>query len=163
MQGSAGARRYAGEAFLRHLILAAIESHPRVPVVMHQDHGASPAACVQAIRSGFSSVMIDGSLLEDAKTPSSYDYNVEVTRGVVEIAHAVGVSVEGELGVPGPIEPFGGAGEGGHAVGGGGDEGAAADRSGTGRGLRGPDPRRRARDRRRQLPRRLHVQPQARR
>jgi fructose-bisphosphate aldolase class II len=118
MQGSAGARRYAGEAFLRHLILAAIESHPRVPVVMHQDHGASPAACVQAIRSGFSSVMIDGSLLEDAKTPSSYDYNVQVTRGVVEIAHAVGVSVEGELGVPGPIEPLGGTGEGGHAVGG---------------------------------------------
>ncbi len=104
MQGSAGARKYAGEAFLRHLILAAVESYPHIPVVMHQDHGASPAVCINAIRSGFSSVMMDGSLKEDAKTPSSYDYNVEVTRKVVELSHAVGVSVEGELGCLGSLE-----------------------------------------------------------
>ena len=104
MQGSAGARKYAGEAFLRHLILAAVESYPHIPVVMHQDHGASPAVCINAIRSGFSSVMMDGSLKEDAKTPSSYDYNVEVTRKVVDLSHAVGVSVEGELGCLGSLE-----------------------------------------------------------
>ncbi|MEQ1674259.1 MAG: class II fructose-bisphosphate aldolase [Candidatus Nitrotoga sp.] len=104
MQGSAGARKYAGEAFLRHLIAAAVEAYPHIPIVMHQDHGASPAVCVNAIRSGFSSVMMDGSLLEDAKTPSSYDYNVEVTRKVVDIAHSVGVSVEGELGCLGSLE-----------------------------------------------------------
>ena len=104
MQGSAGARKYAGEAFLRHLILAAIESYPHIPVVMHQDHGASPSVCINAIRSGFSSVMMDGSLKEDAKTPSSYDYNVDVTRKVVEMSHAVGVSVEGELGCLGSLE-----------------------------------------------------------
>ncbi len=104
LQASAGARKYAGEAFLRHLVLAAIESYPHIPVVMHQDHGQSPAVCIQAMRSGFSSVMMDGSLLEDAKTPSSYQYNVDVTRKVVEIAHAIGVSVEGELGVLGSLE-----------------------------------------------------------
>jgi fructose-bisphosphate aldolase, class II len=104
LQASAGARKYAGEAYLRHLILAALETHPDIPVVLHQDHGASPAVCVQAIRSGFSSVMMDGSLKEDAKTPAPYDYNVEVTRRVCEIAHAVGVSVEGELGCLGSLE-----------------------------------------------------------
>jgi fructose-bisphosphate aldolase, class II len=104
MQASAGARKYAGEPFLRHLVLAAIESYPHIPVVMHQDHGPSLAVCVQAMRSGFSSVMMDGSLMEDAKTPSSYQYNAEVTRKVVEIAHAIGVSVEGELGVLGSLE-----------------------------------------------------------
>ena len=104
MQGSAGARKYAGEAFLRHLIAAAVEAYPHIPIVMHQDHGASTAVCVNAIRSGFSSVMMDGSLLEDAKTPSSYDYNVDVTRKVVDIAHSVGVSVEGELGCLGSLE-----------------------------------------------------------
>lgn len=104
LQGSAGARKYAGEAFLRHLVLAAIETYPHIPVVMHQDHGQSPAVCIQAIRSGFSSVMMDGSLMEDAKTPSSYQYNVEVTRKIVEIAHPIGVSVEGELGVLGSLE-----------------------------------------------------------
>ena len=83
MQASAGARKYAGEAFLRHLIDAAIEAYPQIPVVMHQDHGQSPAVCMGAIRSGFSSVMMDGSLMEDGKTPSSYDYNVAVTREVV--------------------------------------------------------------------------------
>jgi len=104
LQASAGARQYAGEAYLRHLVAAAIETHPDLPLVLHQDHGASPAVCVQAIRSGFSSVMMDGSLLADAKTPASYDYNVEVTRRVCEIAHAVGVSVEGELGCLGSLE-----------------------------------------------------------
>ncbi len=104
MQGSAGARKYAGEAFLRHLIAAAVEAYPHIPIVMHQDHGASPAICINAIRSGFSSVMMDGSLMTDAKTPSSYEYNVEVTAKVVEMAHAVGVSVEGELGCLGSLE-----------------------------------------------------------
>jgi fructose-bisphosphate aldolase class II len=104
MQGSAGARSYAGEAFLRHLILAAIEAYPHIPIVMHQDHGSSPAVCLRSIQSGFSSVMMDGSLMEDAKTPSSYEYNVEVTRKVVEMAHAGGVSVEGELGCLGSLE-----------------------------------------------------------
>ncbi len=104
LQGSAGARKYAGESFLRHLVLAAIETYPHIPVVMHQDHGQSPSVCIQSMRSGFSSVMMDGSLREDAKTPSSYEYNVEVTKKVVEIAHAIGVSVEGELGVLGSLE-----------------------------------------------------------
>jgi fructose-bisphosphate aldolase class II len=104
LQGSAGARKYAGEAFLRHLILAAVETWPHIPIVMHQDHGGSPAVCQRAIRSGFTSVMMDGSLEEDMKTPASYDYNVETTHRVVEMAHAVGVSVEGELGVLGSLE-----------------------------------------------------------
>ena len=104
MQGSAGARSYAGEPFLRHLILAATEEYPHIPIVMHQDHGSSPAVCLRSIQSGFSSVMMDGSLMEDAKTPSSYEYNVEVTRKVVEMAHAGGVSVEGELGCLGSLE-----------------------------------------------------------
>ncbi len=104
MQASAGARKYAGEAFLRHLIDAAIEAYPHIPVVMHQDHGQSPAVCMAAIRSGFSSVMMDGSLLEDGKTPSEYDYNVAVTREVVKFSHAIGVTVEGELGCLGSLE-----------------------------------------------------------
>jgi fructose-bisphosphate aldolase class II len=104
LQASAGARKYAGEAFLRHLVLAAIESYPHIPIVMHQDHGHTPAVCIQAMRSGFSSVMMDGSLMEDAKTPSSYEYNVSVTKQIVEVAHAIGVSVEGELGVLGSLE-----------------------------------------------------------
>jgi fructose-bisphosphate aldolase class II len=104
LQASAGARKYAGEAYLRHLVLAAIETHPDIPVVLHQDHGASPAQCQQSIRSGFSSVMMDGSLMEDAKTPASYEYNVAVTRRVCEMAHPVGVSVEGELGCLGSLE-----------------------------------------------------------
>jgi fructose-bisphosphate aldolase, class II len=104
LQGSAGARKYAGEPFLRHLILAAIEAYPHIPICMHQDHGASPAICARAIQSGFSSVMMDGSLREDGKTPSSYDYNVDVTRHVVDMAHACGVSVEGELGCLGSLE-----------------------------------------------------------
>lgn len=104
MQGSAGARAYAGEVFLRHLIGAAIEMYPHIPVAMHQDHGAEPAVCIRSIQSGFSSVMMDGSLMPDMKTPSEYDYNVQVTKTVVDIAHACGVSVEGELGCLGSLE-----------------------------------------------------------
>jgi len=104
MQGSAGARSYAGESFLRHMISAAIEQYPDIPVVMHQDHGSEPAVCLRSIQSGFSSVMMDGSLEADMKTPSSFEYNVEVTRKVVEMAHAGGVSVEGELGCLGSLE-----------------------------------------------------------
>lgn len=104
LQASAGARKYAGAPFLRHLILAAIEEFPNVPVVMHQDHGTSPAVCQRSIQLGFSSVMMDGSLREDGKTPSDYEYNVEVTRRTVEMAHACGVSVEGELGCLGSLE-----------------------------------------------------------
>jgi len=104
LQGSAGARKYAGEPFLRHLIEAAVETWPHIPVVMHQDHGGSPAVCQRSIRSGFTSVMMDGSLHEDMKTPADYGYNVMTTQRVVEMAHAVGVSVEGELGVLGSLE-----------------------------------------------------------
>jgi fructose-bisphosphate aldolase class II len=104
VQASAGARKYAGAPFLRHLILAAIEEFPHIPVCMHQDHGTSPAVCQRSIQLGFSSVMMDGSLEEDGKTPSSYEYNVDVTRRSVEMAHACGVSVEGELGCLGSLE-----------------------------------------------------------
>jgi fructose-bisphosphate aldolase class II len=104
LQGSAGARKYAGEPFLRHLILGAIESYPHIPVCMHQDHGMSPDICQRSIQSGFSSVMMDGSLLADGKTPSTYDYNVDTTSQVVAMAHACGVSVEGELGCLGSLE-----------------------------------------------------------
>jgi fructose-bisphosphate aldolase class II len=104
LQASAGARKYAGEPFLRKLVEAAIEQYPDIPVCMHQDHGTSPAVCQQSIRSGFSSVMMDGSLMSDGKTPASYEYNVDVTRRVVDMAHAVGVSVEGELGCLGSLE-----------------------------------------------------------
>ncbi|MBV8272822.1 MAG: fructose-bisphosphate aldolase class II [Cupriavidus sp.] len=104
MQASAGARKYAGEHFLRHLIEAAVEAYPHIPVVMHQDHGQSPAICKAAIDLNFSSVMMDGSLKEDGKTPSDYEYNVDVTRKVVQMAHALGVTVEGELGCLGSLE-----------------------------------------------------------
>ena len=104
VQASAGARKYAGAPFLRHLILAAVEEFPHIPVVMHQDHGTSPAVCQRSIQLGFSSVMMDGSLGEDGKTPMDYDYNVDVTRRAVEMAHACGVSVEGELGCLGSLE-----------------------------------------------------------
>lgn len=114
LQASAGARKYAGEEFLRHLIDGAIAEYPHIPVVMHQDHGASPNVCLQAIKLGFSSVMMDGSLLADGKTPSSYDYNIEVTRKVCELAHSVGVSVEGELGCLGSLETGEGDKEDGH-------------------------------------------------
>lgn len=104
VQASAGARQYAGPLFLRHLIQAAIEEFPHIPICMHQDHGAAPAVCQRSIQLGFSSVMMDGSLMEDAKTPASYDYNVSVTKQVCEMAHACGVSVEGELGCLGSLE-----------------------------------------------------------
>ncbi|WOX04372.1 class II fructose-bisphosphate aldolase [Microbulbifer pacificus] len=104
VQASAGARKYAGAPFLRHLILAAVEEFPHIPVVMHQDHGTSPAVCQRSIQLGFSSVMMDGSLMEDGKTPASYEYNVDVTRRAVDMAHACGVSVEGELGCLGSLE-----------------------------------------------------------
>jgi fructose-bisphosphate aldolase class II len=104
VQASAGARKYAGAPFLRHLILAAIEEFPDIPVCMHQDHGASPDVCLRSIQLGFSSVMMDGSLHEDMKTPSDFEYNVAVTRRVVEMAHGCGVSVEGELGCLGSLE-----------------------------------------------------------
>jgi fructose-bisphosphate aldolase, class II len=116
MQASAGARKYAGENFLRHLIAAALETYPHVPVVMHQDHGQSPAVCVQAMRLGFSSVMMDGSLMEDGKTVADYEYNVSVTRKVVEVAHAIGVTVEGELGCLGSLETMMGDKEDGHGA-----------------------------------------------
>ncbi len=104
VQASAGARKYAGAPFLRHLMQAAIEEWPDIPVCVHQDHGTSPAVCLRSIQLGFSSVMMDGSLGEDGKTPTTYEYNVEVTRKVVEMAHAGGVSVEGELGCLGSLE-----------------------------------------------------------
>jgi len=114
MQASAGARKYAGEAFLKHLIEAAIETYPHIPVVMHQDHGQSPAVCQGAIDLGFTSVMMDGSLKEDGKTVADFEYNVDVTRQVVEMAHKLGVSVEGELGCLGSLETMQGDKEDGH-------------------------------------------------
>lgn len=104
VQASAGARKYAGSPFLRHLILAAVEEWPHIPVVMHQDHGTSPDVCQRSIQLGFSSVMMDGSLAADGKTPTDYEYNVDVTRRVVAMAHACGVSVEGEIGCLGSLE-----------------------------------------------------------
>jgi len=104
VQASAGARKYAGAPFLRHLIQAAVEEWPDIPVCVHQDHGTSPAICQRSIQLGFTSVMMDGSLMEDGKTPSSYEYNVDVTKRTVEMAHACGVSVEGELGCLGSLE-----------------------------------------------------------
>ncbi|AQS51976.1 MAG TPA: fructose-bisphosphate aldolase class II [Paenalcaligenes hominis] len=114
MQASAGARKYAGEAFLKHLIEAAVETYPHIPVVMHQDHGQSPAVCQGAIDLGFTSVMMDGSLKEDGKTVADFEYNVDVTRQVVEMAHKLGVSVEGELGCLGSLETMQGDKEDGH-------------------------------------------------
>jgi len=116
MQASAGARKYAGEAFLKHLIQAAVESYPQIPIAMHQDHGQSPAVCEGAIRLGFSSVMMDGSLREDGKTIADYDYNWQTTRKVVDLAHALGVSVEGELGCLGSLETMQGDKEDGHGA-----------------------------------------------
>ncbi len=104
LQASAGARKYAGEAFIKHLIQAAVEAYPQIPLVMHQDHGQTPAICQGAIDLGFGSVMMDGSLREDGKTPADFDYNVDVTRKVVSMAHKVGVTVEGELGCLGNLE-----------------------------------------------------------
>lgn len=116
LQASRGARSYAGENFLRHLILAAVETYPHIPIVMHQDHGNSPATCYSAVRNGFTSVMMDGSLEADAKTPASYEYNVNVTGEVVRVAHSMGVSVEGELGCLGSLETGMGDKEDGHGA-----------------------------------------------
>jgi fructose-bisphosphate aldolase, class II len=116
LQASAGARKYAGEAFIKHLIQAAIESWPQIPLVMHQDHGQSPEVCKGAIGLGFSSVMMDGSLQADGKTIASYDYNVDVTRQVVQMSHALGVTVEGELGCLGSLETMRGDKEDGHGT-----------------------------------------------
>jgi len=104
IQASAGARKYAGEPFLRHLMVAAVEQYPDIPIVLHQDHGAEPAVCLRSIQSGFTSVMMDGSLMPDMKTPATFEYNVDVTAKVVEMAHSCGVSVEGELGCLGSLE-----------------------------------------------------------
>lgn len=116
MQASAGARRYAGELFLKHLIESAVESYPDVPICMHQDHGQSPKVCQGAMALGFTSVMMDGSLMSDGKTVATYDYNVEVTSKVVEMAHYIGVSVEGELGCIGSLETLKSAKEDGHGA-----------------------------------------------
>lgn len=104
LQASAGARKYAGSNFIRHLAEAAMEEFPGLPLVLHQDHGASPEVCFRSIQNHFSSVMMDGSLMPDAKTPASYEYNEQVTRHVSDLAHACGVSVEGELGCLGSLE-----------------------------------------------------------
>src|SRR6201988_2799600 len=116
MQASAGAGKYAGEKFLKHLIDAAVESYPQIPVAMHQDHGPSPGGCEAAVRLGFSSVMMDGSLKEDGKTVAYYDYTWQVTRKVVDLAHGLGVSVEGELGCLGSLETMRGDKEDGHGA-----------------------------------------------
>ncbi|MBT6846092.1 MAG: fructose-1,6-bisphosphate aldolase, partial [Planctomycetaceae bacterium] len=104
VQASRGARGYSQDAYLRHLMLAAVELYPHIPVVMHQDHGNSVDTCVSAMQNGFTSVMMDGSLEADGKTPANYEYNVDVTKQVVDLAHAQGVSVEGELGCLGSLE-----------------------------------------------------------
>jgi fructose-bisphosphate aldolase class II len=116
LQASAGARKYAGEPFIKHLIQAATESWPQIPLVMHQDHGQSPDVCRGAMDLGFSSVMMDGSLQADGKTIASYDYNVDVTRSVVDMAHKLGVTVEGELGCLGSLETMKGDKEDGHGT-----------------------------------------------
>ncbi|MCX7269490.1 MAG: fructose-bisphosphate aldolase class II [Burkholderiales bacterium] len=116
LQASAGARKYAGESFIKHLIQAAIEAYPHVPLVMHQDHGQSPMVCRGAIDLGFSSVMMDGSLEGDGKTIASYDYNVSVTSEVVKMAHKLGITVEGELGCLGSLETMKGDKEDGHGT-----------------------------------------------
>jgi fructose-bisphosphate aldolase class II len=116
LQASAGARKYAGEPFIKHLILAALEAYPEIPLVMHQDHGQSPDVCAGAIKLGFSSVMMDGSLQADGKSIASYDYNVDVTKKVVDMAHKLGVTVEGELGCLGSLETMKGDKEDGHGA-----------------------------------------------
>jgi fructose-bisphosphate aldolase class II len=156
LQASAGARKYAGEPFIKHLIQAALEAYPHIPLVMHQDHGQSPAICQGAIDLGFGSVMMDGSLKEDGKTPASFDYNVEVTRKVVDMAHKVGVTVEGELGCLGSLETGMAGEEDGHGA-----EGKlitpAADRSGRSRATSSRHPAGCAGHRHRHQPRRLQV------
>ena len=162
VQASRGARSYSQDNYLRHLMLAAAELYPQIPIVMHQDHGNSPDTCKSAIDNGFTSVMMDGSLKEDGKTPADFDYNVQVTKEVVELAHAKGVSVEGELGCLGSLESGDGEKEDGHGA-----EGvlvarSTAHRSGRSRALRRRDGRRCAGGRHRHQPRRVQVHQQAR-
>jgi fructose-bisphosphate aldolase class II len=116
VQASRGARAYCQDNYLRHLMIAAAELYPQIPIAMHQDHGNSPKTCISAIENGFTSVMMDGSLKEDGKSAADYDYNVSVTREVVEVAHRRGVSVEGELGCLGSLEHGGGEQEDGHGA-----------------------------------------------
>jgi len=116
LQASAGARKYAGEPFIKHLIQAALESYPHIPLVMHQDHGQNPSVCEGAIKLGFSSVMMDGSLEADGKTIASYEYNLQVTQEVVAMAHKLGITVEGELGCLGSLETMKGDKEDGHGT-----------------------------------------------
>jgi len=116
VQASRGARSYSQDNYLRHLMLAAAELYPQIPIAMHQDHGNSPATCQSAIDHGFTSVMMDGSLKEDGKSPADFDYNVKVTRDVVTLAHRQGVSVEGELGCLGSLESGHGEAEDGHGA-----------------------------------------------
>jgi fructose-bisphosphate aldolase class II len=116
VQASRGARSYAGDQMLRRMVEAAAETYTEIPLCLHQDHGESVATCLSAIQNGFSSVMMDGSLHEDGKTPATFDYNVSVTAKVVEMAHAVGVSVEGELGCLGSLESGAGEAEDGHGA-----------------------------------------------
>jgi fructose-bisphosphate aldolase class II len=116
VQASRGARSYSQDAYLRHLMLAAVELYPHIPVTMHQDHGNSVDTCSSAIENGFTSVMMDGSLQEDGKTPADFDYNVKVTTEVVQLAHPQGVSVEGELGCLGSLETGQGDQEDGHGA-----------------------------------------------
>jgi fructose-bisphosphate aldolase class II len=116
LQASAGARKYAGEPFIKHLIQAALESYPHIPLVMHQDHGQNPSVCEGAIKLGFSSVMMDGSLEADGKTIASYEYNLRVTQEVVAMAHKLGITVEGELGCLGSLETMKGDKEDGHGT-----------------------------------------------
>lgn len=116
VQASRGARAYSNDVFLKHLMLAAVELYPEIPIVMHQDHGNCPAVCYSAMQQGYTSVMMDGSLQEDAKTPADFEYNVKVTRTVVEVAHALGASVEGELGCLGSLETGTGEAEDGHGA-----------------------------------------------
>ena len=129
LQGSAGARKYAGEPFLRHLVAAAVETYPSFPSSCIRTTAPPPTVCMGAIRSGFTSVMMDGSLKDDARTPADYDYNVSVTRKVVDLAHAIGVSVEGELGCLGSLETLSGDKEDGHGAEGKLSSGQALDRS----------------------------------
>ena len=161
LQASAGARKYAGEPFIKHLIQAATESWPQIPLVMHQDHGQNPDVCRGAIDLGFSSVMMDGSLQADGKTIASYDYNVDVTRNVVDMAHALGVTVEGELGCLGSLETMKGDKEDGHGTDATMTMRPAADRPRAGRRLRQAHAARRAGHRHRHQPRRLQVHAQA--
>jgi fructose-bisphosphate aldolase class II len=116
LQASRGARSYSSDAIIRHMVSAVEEMYPTIPICLHQDHGNNEATCFSAIQNGFTSVMMDGSLEEDAKTPSSYDYNTKITKRIVSTAHAVGVSVEGELGCLGSLESGEGEKEDGHGA-----------------------------------------------